>query len=317
MSLPRQVTVRVAASTSNLGPGFDFLGLALGLYVELEAEVRESSAPEPEDRRIICSYRGLDGPVSFEDGEGLVERAITAHARSHGSAVPSLRVSVTSEVPIGRGFGSSGAAVAAGLLAASALAGDRAPDPNALAPLALAIEGHPDNGTASLFGGCTLAVPMTTGHEGDRSLAIVHQRVHPSIAFAVAWPDEPLTTEAARRVLPESVPFTDAIENPRRLALLLEGLRTGDGALIGRGVEDRLHERYRRALIRGSDEACRAAVRAGAYAACLSGAGSGLIALGPRASIDAVRDALERPLAGGSSRVVEYAPEPPIVATTT
>ena len=313
MAAPQRVSVRVAASTSNLGPGFDFLGLALGMFVELEAEVREGDPPTHDRASIDCSYSGVDGPVVFPRGEGLVERAIAMHAGAHGLRAPSLEVRVKSEVPIGRGFGSSGAAVAAGLLAASAIAGERTPNPNALAPLALALEGHPDNGTASLFGGCTLAVPVDSSDRGERSLVVVHQHVHPSIAFAVAWPDEPLTTEDARKALPDSVPFADAIENPRRLALLLEGLRTGRGDLIGLGVQDHIHERHRRALIPGSDDACRAALDSGAYAACLSGAGSGLVALGPRESIEDVRAALEEPLVDGRSRVVEYAPEPPVV----
>ncbi|MEM6570557.1 MAG: hypothetical protein AAF957_19250 [Planctomycetota bacterium] len=141
----------------------------------------------------------------------------------------------------------------------------------------------------------------------------MRQPVHDALGFALAWPDEPLFTEAARSALPAEVPFADAVENPRRLALLLEGLRTGAPGLLALGVEDRLHERHRRALIPGSDDACRAARDAGAYAACLSGAGSGLVAIGPVEGMHPIASALANALPGGVGRVVAFAPDPPVV----
>lgn len=306
-----EVFVRVASSTSNLGPGFDFLGLSLGMFLELRARTAGSTP--------VVRFSGVEGRQEWSPSDDLISCAIAKYEKSVSRSLPALEIEVTSEIPIGRGFGSSGAAVAAALLAAHALdlqlnpavAHDaRSASTDVLAPLALALEGHPDNGTASLLGGCTLSVPA-----GNGELAIVRQPVHESIAFAVAWPDTPLFTEAARKALPDEVPLEDAIENPRRLALLLDGLRTGNHKHISLGTVDRLHERFRRALIPGSDDACRGAERAGAHAAVLSGAGSGLVALAPAERIEEVAAALEQPLQGGISRVVRFVAEPPLVTT--
>lgn len=300
-----EVRVRVPGSTSNLGPGFDFLGLALGLFVELRATVVDGRDRERDVRHDV---RGGAAPWGPE--EDLVLQSLAAYESRFGARLPALRIEVSSEVPVGRGFGSSGAAVAATLLAAAAIDGRRdvlASREKDLVPLGVELEGHPDNSTASLLGGCTLAVPTEGG------IAVVRQPVHESLAFVVAWPEAPLFTEASRAALPESVPHADAVENPRRLALLLEGLRTGDGRLVRLGLADRLHERFRRPLIPGSDEACAAALEAGAHGACLSGAGSGLVALAPRSECDAVARALAGPLEGGQGRPVAYVSDPPSV----
>ena len=134
-----------------------------------------------------------------------------------------------------------------------------------------------------------------------------------TLGFALAWPATPLFTDEARAALPASVPFADAVENPRRLALLLEGLRSGDPELLALGVVDRLHERFRRALIHGSNEACEAAIGEGAFAACLSGAGSGLVAIGPLDAMEGVAAALASPLEGGVGRAVTFDGDEPRV----
>jgi homoserine kinase len=120
------------------------------------------------------------------------------------------------------------------------------------------LEGHPDNVVASLRGGATLAVPQ----EGAPPL-VLDLDVHPTLGWAVAWPRAPLPTPLARRALPAEVPFADAVENPRRLALLLRGLATGDPELVAAGVQDRLHERYRLPLVPGAAEALAAAAGPG------------------------------------------------------
>ncbi|MEM9380043.1 MAG: homoserine kinase [Planctomycetota bacterium] len=298
---PRLV-VRVSASTSNLGPGFDFLGLCLGLHLRAVAEVRADAHEHGVE---------LNGTATtWRPEDDLMLAALRAYERRAERALPPLALTVDSEIPVGRGFGSSGAAVAAALLLAAAAderAGHAALDRATLVEVALEVEGHPDNGTASLVGGCTLSVPRPGG------VTVVRQPVHASLGFALAWPEDPLFTDAARSALPAEVPFADAVENPRRLALLLEGLRTGAPDLLALGVEDRLHERFRRALISGSDDACRAARDAGAFAACLSGAGSGLVAIGPIGGMDPIAEALAAPLDGGMGRAVAFAPDAPSV----
>ena len=291
-----RLATRVPASTSNLGPGFDFLGLCLGIHLEAQVTVVGGGA----EHRVAYA-ENVDWPAE----DDLVLRAIRAYESRFDSQLASMELRVSSEIPVGRGFGSSGAAVAAALLLAAAIDDERRPTRDELVDVALEIEGHPDNGSASLLGGCTLSVPHSGG------VTVVRHPVHDSLGFAVAWPDEPLFTDRARAVLPESVPFADAVENPRRLALLLEGLRTGAPDLLALGVEDRLHERFRRALVSGADDACAAARAAGAFAACLSGAGSGLVAIGPVLEMKAIAGALAGPLEGGIGRVAPIEREAP------
>lgn len=299
---PSALHLDVPASTSNLGPGFDFLGLSLGLWLRV---------------RAVRAWERANGMHRLRWAEGgedrgeddLVLRAIRAGEARRGTRAPAMDIELVSEIPVGRGFGSSGAAVAAGLLLEAAAAGDHEAlerRERALLPDALGLEGHPDNATASLLGGCTLGVPHESG------LTVVRQPVHSALGFAVAWPEAPLYTEEARAVLPAEVPFADAVENPRRLALLLEGLRTADPKLLALGTADRLHERFRRALIPGSDQACADAIEAGAATACLSGAGSGFVALGPIERMAAVAEALALPLEGGQGRAVAHVAAAPV-----
>lgn len=271
------IRVRVPASTSNLGPGFDLLGLALGLWLEVEARV------EGEQHEFVrCMGTASEWPL----GDNLVTRAFDHASHALNLAPTALRLSVTSEIPIGRGLGSSGAAVAAGITLAATLAGRERPDGEDLCAIGCSLEGHPDNSTASLRGGCTLALPV------GEDLTVVDHPIDASVGFAVAWPVRGTSTEEARAVLPESVPFADAVENPRRLAILLEGLRTGDPTLLSLGLEDRLHTAHRLALIEGGAKALAAALAAGAYGATVSGSGSTLIALGPKEQTTAIAAAM-------------------------
>ncbi|MCB9916600.1 MAG: homoserine kinase [Planctomycetes bacterium] len=242
------IRVRTAASTSNLGPGFDFLGLALELWLEVEREDLDGPAHVVE--------RDAPEPAGWRAEEDLVARAFDAALRARGVGARPSRFRVRSPIPVGRGLGSSGGAVAAGLYLGALAAGEREPAPRALAEEGLALEGHPDNVSASLFGGCTLSVPTEAG------LRVVRAPLASSLRFTVAWSDAVLETPAARAALPRSVPFADAVENPRRLALLLEGLRTADTELLRLGVADRLHVAARTALIPGAARARAGAARA-------------------------------------------------------
>ncbi len=288
--------LRVPASTSNLGPGFDFLGLALSLWLEVRVVERTGGPIE----FVELGGTAADWP---RGSDNLLSRAFELGRRGLQAPASGLRLSVTSEIPIARGLGSSGAAVAAGLLLAERAAGRTAGEEQLLA-WGLELEGHPDNASAALLGGCTLAVPI-----GGGKLRVVRPELSPALGFALAWSEETLPTRAARAVLPAQVPFPDAVENPRRLALLLEGLRRGDPELLALGIEDRLHVQHRLPLIRGGREALEAARAAGAWAATISGSGSALVAIGPRALVGGVAEAMAVPLraATGSAtaRVVE------------
>lgn len=310
----RRLEVRVPASTSNLGPGFDFLGLALAL--ELRVVLRaEPGTGEP-------VFEELEGTAAGwpRDATNLVWRAFEHARRELGARPWKCRIEASSSIPVARGLGSSGAAVAAGLLLAAALA-PRAATEEELLRWGLELEGHPDNASAALLGGCTLSVPVgPVGPGGKAELVVVRQVLSPELGFALAWPVRTLPTAAARRALPQSVPFGDAVENPRRLALLLEGLRRADPRLLALGGEDRLHVRYRLPLIPGAAEALAAARERGAWLATISGSGSALIAIGPRPARagfgEAMRVALERTEPGAECAVVEPVFDRPVVRTT-
>lgn len=287
---PPSLAVRVPGSTSNLGPGFDLLGLALELYLDVEVT---GPAAGPSSERIEACGEAASWPARGD----LLLSALEHGAQRLGAEIPPVALRVRSQVPLERGLGSSGAALVAGLVLARELCAATATDAELLT-WAHELEGHPDNITAALLGGCTLSLP------GPDGLVAIRQAVHPSIRFAVAWPRRPLPTAAARRALPSLVPFADAVENPRRLACLLEGLRSADARLLELGGEDRLHVRHRLPLVPGAERALAAAREAGAWIATLSGSGSALIALADESRVQGAADALQRELARCDDQVV-------------
>jgi homoserine kinase len=299
-----QFRVRVPASTSNLGPGFDFAGLALSLFLDVRV-VGAARARRHELRELTGT--ALDWPRTDDN---ILFRAFE-HARVALKLEPvALLFDVHSEIPVARGLGSSGAAIAAGLLIANALAKEPT-SIERLCTFGAEIEGHPDNTSASIAGGCTLAIPRADG-----SIRVVRQALHPDLGFGVAWPNTRLSTRAARSVLPREVPFADAVENPRRLAALLEGLRTADPDLLRLGEHDRLHVRHRLALIENGETALAAAREAGAWLATVSGSGSALFAIGPHSRVPAIVEALQRELgraSGAEGRVVTPVLGSPVV----
>ncbi len=295
--------VRVPASTSNLGPGFDLLGLAVGMYLEVEVLGRVEGG----HRLETLGGTAREWP---RGGDNVLLRAFDACVIHLGGEPMTLAWKAHSEIPIGRGLGSSGAATAAGILLGAASLGLEAAQCAGLLALGCRIEGHPDNSTAALLGGLTLALPH------DDELTVVRHPVHSSIGLALAWGRTGLTTAQAREVLPAEVPWVDAIENPRRLALLLEGLRTGDPRLLALGGEERLHVRHRLPLIPGGALALEAARGAGAWLATVSGAGSALVALGPKEAMEGVAGAmgaaLERVDGPATALAVDPVLDPPV-----
>lgn len=298
-------TLLVPSSTSNLGPGFDCLGLALSLW--LKVQVR-GLAQGSESRLVECSGTASGWPL------GPDNKLLIAYQRAHqalGRPAPALELAVHSEIPMARGLGSSGAAIAAGLCLAWKLAGRTFDDP-LLLKLGLELEGHPDNSTAALLGGLTLAVPLADGE-----LRVIQAPLHASLGFALAWSPMRLATQTARAVLPSSVPFAQACENPRRLALLLAGLASGNPDWIQHGILDQLHMAYRLPLIPGAAAALESARAEGAYAATISGSGSALVAIGAKGSMSQIAQALahhlERAHGAATARVVDVVYGPPRV----
>lgn len=259
----QQVAVRVPATTANLGPAFDCLGIALGLYNEISLEVAT---------QLEVTVEGEGTGQLPQDAQNLVFQAAHLLSEHTGRALPNLRIRQFNGIPVSSGLGSSAAAVVGGLLGADLLLGTHLSREELLA-LATLLEGHADNVAAALYGGIVL-VNERGGHQ------FVEQMPLPPLRMVVVLPAFDLPTREARAVLPANVPLRDAVFNIGRTALLVWALTQGDQAQLRLAMEDRLHQPYRIPLIPGMTEAFEVARRAGA-AVGLSGAGPSLLAIAP------------------------------------
>lgn len=260
------VTVRVPASTANLGPGFDSLGLALSLYNTATLALRP-------DREVRITVEGEGrGRLEGEGKGSLVARAAAAAFRHLGADPPGLDIALHNQIPLRRGLGSSGTAILAGIAGAAALL-TRPLGPEEILRLALPFEGHPDNLAPSLLGG------LVASGLADGRVLVVRVPLRAPLRAVAVIPDREMSTAGARRVLPPQVPREDAVFNVTRTALLVAALATGQYASLPEASRDRLHQPYRAALLPGLEEVCEAARKAGALAAFLSGAGSTVLAL--------------------------------------
>jgi homoserine kinase len=261
----RSVTVRVPATTANLGPGFDTLGLALSLYDELQVTARA----EPGATVEVIGVGAGEVPT---DATNLVVRAIAFTFERCGQELPGLDLVARNAIPHGRGLGSSGAAIVSGIMAAKGLLdGIVELDSNALLSLATELEGHPDNVAPALFGGLTIA--WTTGAGPQHKKLIVHRGVSPLIAV----PESTMSTELARSLRPASVPHEDAIFNVSRSALLIAALIQSPELLLA-ATEDKLHQSYRAAAMPETESLIRE-LRSQGLPAVVSGAGPSILVL--------------------------------------
>jgi homoserine kinase len=265
------VTVRVPATSANLGPGFDSLGLALSLYDEVTVEVLEASPGTPQ---IVVEGQGA-GEVPTDERH-LVHRSLCAGFQAMAIDPPRTRLVCRNDVPHGRGLGSSSAAIVSGLWAARELVidGSQRWSDSALLDLAARIEGHPDNVAPAVLGGFTIAFQQG-GEHAATSLA-----VQPGLAFTVLVPEHPVATSVARTLLPPSVTHQDAARNAARTALLsavLSGAADLDLALVA--TEDWLHQPYRGGAMGDSLDLMDELRREG-MAAVISGAGPAVLVLG-------------------------------------
>ncbi|HXQ30257.1 MAG TPA: homoserine kinase [Gemmatimonadales bacterium] len=273
------ITVRVPGSTANLGSGFDCVGIAVNRWVGLSVRRASGGALEIERRGALAAVR-----VRPEDD--LVHRGFARACRAGGLEPPGVAMEATSDIPVGRGLGSSAAAIVAGAVAARALC-DLPLEDQALLALCAELEGHPDNVAPSMRGGAVLALRAPAG-----GLVVAALAVHASLELVFAVPDFTLATERARAVLPANVPHRTAVTAAARSAALVLGLAQGDRELLEAGLDDVLHVPYRRALVRGYDAVTTAARGAGAFGATLSGSGSTLVAVAPAACGAAVEAAM-------------------------
>lgn len=271
----KEVKVTVPATSANLGPGFDCLGVALGLYNEFVFATAD---------QLAISVVGESATAVPCDAQNLVVQAAQRLADECGRALPPLRIQQTNGVPAASGLGSSSTAVVAGLLGANALLGTGLSQHDIL-ELATAMEGHPDNVAPALFGGLVL-VPM-----GSRPLH-VEQIPIPAMDVVVVLPHFELLTSTARAALPTHISRADAIFNLARTPLVIRALEQGDWAKLGLAMQDKIHQPYRIPLVPGMAEGFTAAYAAGAAAVAISGAGPSVIAFAPH-GLAAVGEALQ------------------------
>jgi homoserine kinase len=260
----RTVTVRVPATSANLGPGFDALGLALGLYDVVEARIIADG--------VAIKVSGVGEDTAAADDAHLVIRAMRAAFSLLGGQPPGIGLRCANAIPQGYGLGSSAGAIVAGLLAARALSpGGGSLDGPELLRLAARLEGHPDNVAACLAGGLTIAWTSARGAEAARLEPVE------GLTPVLCVPAHPMPTQTARGLLPASVSHADAAANAARAALLIAGL-TSDPALLMAGTEDLLHQQYRAAAMPATADLIEALRDAG-IPAVVSGAGPSVLAL--------------------------------------
>lgn len=255
------IKIQIPATSANIGPGFDSLGLALRLYNRVWME-------ECEGVRISTT----DGSDVPRGEENLIFKTARFLYELCGKPFSGLCISQENNIPMTRGLGSSSACIVAGLLGANALL-DHPLSKSDIVNLAAVLEGHPDNSTPAILGGLTTAVLQ------DNRVYSVKVPISGRLKFAAFIPDFELKTEVARAALPEQVQHKDAVFNLSRTALMTASLFSGRLDNLKIAVEDRLHQPYRLQLIPGANEVFALCEKLGAYACYISGAGPTLMAM--------------------------------------
>ena len=284
------ISVRVPATSANLGPGYDAVGLALSLGMKIGLD----RARQPE---IEVSGTGEDlvprGP------EHPAYRAARFVAEVVGEPDAHFRLVQENDIPPTRGLGGSAAALVGGAVAANELFGGQIAAPDLL-NIVCELDGHPDNAAPALLGGLVIGTLTPTG--------ISAVRLEPKdLAAAVAVPDFAVSTTAARRALPENVPHRDAVFNVGRSGLLLGALATGEYELLRVAMQDKLHQPYRAHLVPGLEDVIEAALAQGAYGACLSGSGPTVLAFTSRELAPAVAAAMKKTFEAGGTEARSWA----------
>jgi homoserine kinase len=261
----RKVTVKVPATSANLGPGFDTLGMALSFYDELQVEAVAGSG-------AIVEVHGEGAGEVATDENNLVVKSLAYTFEKFGQKVPGLKLIAHNIIPHGRGMGSSGAAVVSGIVAAKGLLdGIVEISDQELLTIATELEGHPDNVAPALFGGLTIAWEDESGPHHKK--LFVHRGVSPLELV----PNHKMSTALARSLQPDSVPHDDAVFNVSRSALLIAAL-TQSPELLMAATEDRLHQDYRAAAMPETDAIVKL-MREHGHAAVVSGAGPSVLVL--------------------------------------
>ncbi|MGL5872557.1 MAG: homoserine kinase [Xenococcaceae cyanobacterium] len=265
-------TITVPATTANLGAGFDCIGAALTVYNQFTFTPSDSEAGLDSRNRLQIKVTGEEADRVSTDESNLLYQSFLRFYQHIQKTPPNVAIEIKLGVPLARGLGSSATAIVGGLLAANQIAGNLL-SLTEIIELAIAIEGHPDNVVPALIGNCQLSV----GETGNWQICDIpwHQNIVPVVAI----PNFELSTEEARSVLPKQISRADAIFNIAHMGLLIRGLNTNRKDWLQMALDDKLHQPYRQALIRGYENVKAAAIANGAYGMVISGAGPTLLAL--------------------------------------
>lgn len=282
-----KVSVKVPATTANIGPGFDCLGMALPIYntITIEETVLPGTGVEI---NVLADNDSID-QLSLDhvpsDENSIVYKAVELLYNSIGQSPSELKINIHSNIPVARGLGSSSSVIVGALIAANELLG-RPADEVALLSIACEIEGHPDNITPAIVGGLVIS-----SQEEDGSVVYRKLEWPSEWAVTVCVPDFELSTDIARSVLPKEVPMKDAIFNAKRLAMFVQAVHTKDAELMKLALQDRLHQPYRMKLVPGLDKIIDNLRHFDNVLGCvLSGAGSSILVISERNDLDKIRN---------------------------
>ena len=272
-------SVHVPATTANLGPGFDCLGLALDLWNTISFTCEEAQP--------LITIGGEGKGILQEDESNLIIKTARQLATTHNKPLPkNLHIRCQNNIPVSSGLGSSASAVVAGLAGARKLL-NLDLNNDALLQVAAQIEGHADNVSACLYGGLTLA-----GFENGEFVS--NELVMKPLTAIIAVPNSSLSTESARKILPTHISFKDAAANIYQTVRLVKVLEFGDSDQLRTVMMDNLHQKYRFPHLPGAQQAMHAAINAGALGSCLSGAGPSIIAFSNHENIQNIEESMQQ-----------------------
>jgi len=257
--------LRVPATSANLGPGFDCIGMALDLYNYIDFEIGEK------DGYLSLDVSGEGKESLAKDKSNLVYQAFSRVFIKRKEAIPGIKLKLINNIPLARGLGSSSAAIIGGLMIANHFLSEKL-SPQELLDLALEFEGHPDNIAPALLGGIVLC---TINGENR----VHYHKLNPpeGLSCTVLIPQYELSTKKAREILPETVPLKDAIFNVGKMGLFISAINTGNLELLKQAIEDKLHQPYRSILIPGLSEILAETAQSKALGVAISGAGPSII----------------------------------------
>lgn len=281
-----KVSVKVPATSANIGPGFDCLGMALPIYntITIEETVLPGTGIEI---NVIADSEYID-ELSLEhiplDENSIVYKAVELLYNSIGQTPSELKINIKSNIPVARGLGSSASVIVGALVAANELLGKPA-DEFALLSLACELEGHPDNITPALVGGLVIS-----SQEDDGSVIYRKLEWPSEWMVTVCIPDFELSTDIARSVLPKEVPMKDAVYNAQRLAMFIEAVHTKDKELMKLALNDKLHQPYRMKLMQGLDKIMANLRYIDSVLGCvISGAGSSILIISEKNDLEKIK----------------------------